>query len=221
MKKLNLKRMLNLRSFALVGIFAIAVLAVSCDKADDLPEPMYQDVELKSGKPDGVPKGAPKIGNMTIADIVVASTKADEAEFTLLLAALQYTGLTNVFTGGGQYTVFAPTDQAFINLVTALTPSFDADVLANEGPFAAIDDLLYEGAVKDVLLYHVAKGRRASNSVVPKNGERVIETLLGVTFSVKPNLMIEAIGNTATIIKPNISASNGIIHVIDTVLLPL
>jgi uncharacterized surface protein with fasciclin (FAS1) repeats len=228
MKKLNLKRMLNLRSFALVGIFAIAVFAASCNKQDDIPEPTFQDVELKKGKPAEKP-GAPMKGDMTIAEIVVASTEAEEPQFTLLLAALEYAGLTGTFTGGSQYTVFAPTDEAFGNLVTAVAPLLDEDVRAEEGPFAAIDTLLGAGTISNVLLYHVTDGRRASNSVVPKNGERIIETLLEVPFSVKPDLTIEAVGNTAGFVideeteKPlvNISASNGIIHVIDAVILPV
>jgi len=67
----------------------------------------------------------------------------------------------------------------------------------------------------------VAEGRRAANSVVPPNGSRTITTLLGETFSVDTEANITAIGNTATITGPNQSASNGIIHIIDTVLLPI
>jgi uncharacterized surface protein with fasciclin (FAS1) repeats len=139
----------------------------------------------------------------------------------LLLAALEYTGLTGVFTGGGQYTVFAPTDQAFVDLVTAVAGLLDPDILANDGPFAAIDALLGEGTVSNVLLYHVAEGRRAANSVVPPRGTRTITTLLGATFTVGTDLGITAVGNTANIVDANISASNGIIHVIDAVILPI
>jgi uncharacterized surface protein with fasciclin (FAS1) repeats len=217
MKKLNLRNRLNFRSLVIVGIFSLALVAVSCNKADDgyIPEEVFlaEDAELKRGK-SVAPSSA------SIADIVVASTEADPAQFTLLLAALEYTGLTGVFTGGSQYTVFAPTDEAFIDLVTALAPSLDADVLNNDGPFAAIDDLLGKGAVANVLLYHVAEGRRAANSVVPPRGSRTITTLLGQTFSVGTGGGITAFGNSATIVAPNISASNGIIHVIDTVILP-
>ena len=76
--------------------------------------------------------------------------------------------------------------------------------------------------VLDVLLYHVVEGRRAANSVVPPVRNRTIETLLGATFSVTPQAQINHIfGQTGTIVAPNISASNGIIHLIDTVILPL
>jgi uncharacterized surface protein with fasciclin (FAS1) repeats len=218
MKKLNLKNKLNFRSLVIAGIFSLALTAVSCNKVDDgyIPEEAFlaENAELKRGK-----SVAPS--SVSIAEIVVASAEATAPQFTLLLAALEYTGLTGVFTGGEQYTVFAPTDQAFVDLVTALAPSLNADVLANDGPFAAIDDLLGAGTVANVLLYHVAEGRRAANSVVPPRGSRTITTLLGATFSVGSDLVITAIGNTANIVNANISASNGIIHVIDAVILPI
>ena len=212
MKKLNLKGMLNLRSFALVGIFTVAVLATSCDKGDDVfyTEPVIENDDLKAGK-------AVKKGDASIAEIVLAAAgNEEEPQFTLLLGALEYAGLTSVFAGTDQYTVFAPTDQAFIDLVTALSPLPEAD-----SPFEAIDLLLGEGTVANVLLYHVTEGRRAANSVVPKNGTRTIKTLLGATFDVNPDLSIDAVGNSANIISANISASNGIIHVIDAVILPI
>ena len=219
MKKLDVKNILNLRSLVMVGIFSMVFVAVSCNKADDgyIPEETFsaQDAELKKGK-------AVKPGSLTIAEIVVASAEASEPEFTLLLAALNYTGLTGVFTGGEQYTVFAPTDQAFLNLVEFLSPQLDPVVLENDGPFAAIDALLGEGTVTNVLLYHVAEGRRTANSVVPPVRDRTITTLLGTTFTVNPNGVItDLFGQEATIVEANISASNGIIHVIDTVILPL
>ncbi len=166
-------------------------------------------------------QAAPAPGDASIAEIVVASTEAEEPQFTLLLAALEYTGLTGVFTGGEQYTVFAPTDEAFINLVTAVAGLLDPDVLDEDGPFAAIDDLLGEGTVANVLLYHVAEGRRAAISVVPPVRPRTITTLLGATFSVDRNAKIIAVGNTANIVAADISASNGIIHVINAVILPI
>lgn len=59
------------------------------------------------------------------------------------------------------------------------------------------------------------------NSVVPKQKPRVIETLLGETFAVNKDLSIDAVGNTANITAADISASNGIIHLIDAVILPI
>jgi uncharacterized surface protein with fasciclin (FAS1) repeats len=219
LKQIKMKALkLNLKNLALVALVSVAVFATSCNKDDYFsPEQSssFDDAELKKGK-------AVKPSSVTIADIVVASaTNEEEPQFTLLLAALEYTGLTSVFTGGEQYTVFAPTDEAFGNLVTAVAGLLDPDILENDGPFAAIDALLGEGTVTNVLLYHVAEGRRAANSVVPPVRPRTIETLLGVSFTVDSKGMITAVGNTAGIVKADISASNGIIHVIDTVILPI
>jgi len=171
---------------------------------------------------------APAPGAQSIADIVVASTEAAQPEFTLLLAAIQYIAGTNpesaLIAGlfdNDQYTVFAPNDAAFLGLVGAVAPLLDADVLAAEGPFAAIDDLLGAGTVEAVVSYHVVEGRRAANSVVPRRGIRNIETLLGVNFQVSTTGVITAVGNTANIVAANVSASNGIVHVIDAVILPI
>lgn len=151
---------------------------------------------------------APAPGNTPIAGIAV------NAGFNELVEALAYvdseldTGLIDLFsTGTDQYTVFAPTDEAFQNLYTALNVTDITDLPAP--------------LVRDVLLYHVVEGRRAANSVVPKNGTRNISTLLGASFLVTPTASINAIGNTANITAANISASNGIIHVIDAVILPI
>jgi len=172
----------------------------------------------RGGPPAGV-----RPGNQTIAEI------ADAAGFDLLLAAVGYIAETNPnsalvagLLNNDQYTVFAPTDEAFGDLVDAVAPLLDEDVLADEGPFAAIDDLLGPGTVEAVVSYHVTDGRRASNSVLPRRGERTISTLLpGATFSVNTGGAITAVGNSAQIVDANISASNGVIHVIDAVILPV
>lgn len=161
--------------------------------------------------------------NMTIAEI------ADAEGFTLLLAAVGYIAETNPSSlivadilDESQSTVFAPTDDAFLNLVGAVTPLLDPTILAEQGPFAAIDALLGAGTIEAVVSYHVVEGRRAANSVVPKKGERRLETMLdGATFNVTPAGMIQAVGNTANIVLPNVSASNGVIHAIDAVILPV
>lgn len=165
----------------------------------------------KGGPPAGV-----KPGDQTIAEI------AEAEGFDLLLAAVGYVAETNPesalvagLLNNDQYTVFAPTDQAFLDLVGAL------GVDPND-PFTGIDELLGEGTVEAVLSYHVTDGRRATNSVLPRQGERTITTLLpGATFSVDTGAEIAAVGNSAEIVGTDISASNGVIHVIDTVLLPL
>jgi uncharacterized surface protein with fasciclin (FAS1) repeats len=198
---------------------ALAIVAVSCEKDNSITkaeaetsELALDGPELKRGRPQTAPEAssAPAPGGSSIADI------ASGAGFTELVGALVYvdsrlgTGLVDLFQNGtDQYTVFAPTNEAFENLYQALGP--DVNGISDLSP-----DL-----VLDVLLYHVTEGRRAANSVVPPVRPRTITTLLGATFSVDKNGKITAIGSTANIGPANISASNGIIHVIDAVLLPI
>lgn len=195
-------------------LIAFSAFLVSCEKEEmDLSETNEtaalsanpQDVENSSANK----KGAPAPGEDPIAAIAI------NGGYDQLVAALMYVdeelqaGLVDLFLNGtDQYTVFAPTDEAFIKLYDSL-----------EGVDEITD--LPASLVLDVLLYHVTEGRRAANSVVPPKNYRTIETLLGESFKVSPAGEIIAIGNSATITIPNISASNGIIHEIDEVLLPI
>ncbi len=181
---------------------ALVIFATSCEEESIVGPEKNGDIELK--------KAAIAPGDESIAEIAINN------DFNELVEALSYvdmelgTGLVDMFLNGtDQYTVFAPTDMAFENLYDALGVDVDD-----------ITDLPPE-LVLDVLLYHVTEGRRASNSVLPKKHQRKIETLLGVMFYVNPDASIEAIGNTANIIAADISASNGIVHVIDAVILPI
>jgi uncharacterized surface protein with fasciclin (FAS1) repeats len=186
---------------------ALAIFAISCEKDDSVT---MADPELKRARAQVAPEvsAAPAPGGSSIAAIAIG------AGFTELVGALAYVdseldaGLVDLFLNGTeQYTVFAPTNEAF----TALYGNLGI----NE-----ISDLPAE-LVLDVLLYHVTDGRRAANSVVPPARPRTIITLLGKTFSVDRNGEITAIGSTAKIGPSDISASNGVIHVIDGVLLPI
>jgi len=201
-----------------------ALFAFSCQN-DDMDIPMqeansvalYEILEANtdgnSNKTLGARQGSPKKGEDPIALIAIENGGFDE-----LVDALMYVdeelnaGLVNLFLNGkDQYTVFAPTDTAFFNLYNALDPN---------GGIDSIRDLPSD-LVLNVLLYHVTDGRRASNSVLPKsNNSKMIETLLGQTFSVDSSGMITANNSSSMIIAADISASNGIIHVIDSVLIP-
>lgn len=186
--------------FALCALFGATTFFTSCTKEEIISATEGNEVFQTTDK------NAP--GTQPIARIAI------DAGFSELVSALSYVdselnaGLVNLFLNGtDQYTVFAPTNQAFLNLYSALGVD-------------SIDDLPAD-LVLDVLLYHVVEGRRSSNSVVPKRNNRNISTLLGVNFTVNPQAQITAVGNTANIVTANISASNGIIHVIDAVILPI
>ncbi len=209
-----------LPTFALLGAFVLG----ACSDAVTSPDLASPDAASE--------RRAPAPSQSSIVDIVAASVAAEDPEFTLLNAAIGYIVETNpgsaLIAGlldNDQYTVFAPTDAAFGNLVGAVAGLLDPNVLDKDGPFAAIDDLLGAGTIEAVVSYHVAEGRRAANSVVPpvrSPRARTIETLLaGATFDVTSAGEIIAVGNTASIVIPNVSASNGIVHVIDAVILPI
>lgn len=191
------------KSFLFCAFLGTSIFMVGCSKNDSISEisnPTSTNLTERNG--------APAPGNQPIAQIAI------NAGFSELVSALSYvdselnTGLVSLFLNGtDQYTVFAPTNAAFQNLYTALNVNSITDLPA--------------GLVRDVLLYHVVEGRRAANSVLPKNGTKRITTLLQVGFTVNPQGKITAVGNTANITTANISASNGIIHVIDAVILPI
>lgn len=149
----------------------------------------------------------------TIADIVVeAASMEEDAEFTVLLAAVLEADLAEALAGEGPFTVFAPTDNAFIAALDALEISAE-DLLASEDLAA-------------ILLYHVVGGEEAlySNDVaaaLEEAGEEgiMVETLNGASFTVtadEDGIYVDG----AQIIMTDILASNGVIHVIDAVILP-
>lgn len=144
------------------------------------------------------------------ADIVTIAVT--NGNFDTLVAAVGCAdpAVAAALTSGEQYTVFAPTDAAFAGL--GLNPS---------NVCSAFD----QATLTNVLLYHVTEGRRFSNSVLPKrDGQlRPISTLLGVSFGVDRYGEITDVDSSSapTIVMPDIAATNGVIHVVDDVLLPV
>ncbi|MGJ3237184.1 MAG: fasciclin domain-containing protein [Anaerolineae bacterium] len=139
-------------------------------------------------------------GDQTIAEIA-----SGVPEYSILVDLLVQTGLVEVFQGRGQYTVFAPDNDAFAGFIGFLTETCGADTTN-----AILSD---NEIVSEVLLYHVTTGRRGANSVVPAPGI----TMLNGDRAPSPGATIDG----ATIEAPNLaSASNGIIHGIDAVIVP-
>ncbi len=150
------------------------------------------------------------MGN-TIADIVVASTEADEPEFTVLLAAVAAADpsiLAALSDSEASLTVFAPTDAAFVALLEAL--GTDAETLL------ADTELL-----NTVLQYHVLDGAVMAETVVTLDGESV-PTLLGEDATISISVTDDGVvlNDTVNVIITDIEADNGVIHVIDAVLVP-
>jgi transforming growth factor-beta-induced protein len=136
----------------------------------------------------------------TIVEVATAA-----GDFTTLVAAVEAAGLAETLSGPGPFTVFAPTDEAF------------AAALESLGLTA--EELLADTAMlTDVLTYHVVAGEVPASDVLTMDGESV-PTVNGaeVTISVDGETVMV---NDATVTATDIAASNGVIHVIDAVLLP-
>ncbi|GJQ35251.1 MAG: hypothetical protein JETCAE01_12610 [Anaerolineaceae bacterium] len=134
----------------------------------------------------------------TIVDVAVA-----DGRFTTLVAAVQAAGLVETLSGEGPFTVFAPTDEAFAAL-----------------PAGTVESLLLpenKQQLTDILTYHVVSGKVMAADVVNLTSA---PTVLGkdITITVKDGKVF--LNDTVQVIITDVEASNGVIHVIDAVLLP-
>jgi uncharacterized surface protein with fasciclin (FAS1) repeats len=129
----------------------------------------------------------------------IVDTAVSAGQFNTLAAALQAAGLVDTLKGTGPFTVFAPTDAAFAKI-----PKADLDALLKD-----------KAKLTAVLTYHVVAGKVMAKDVKPG----AVKTVQGDTFMVKANGGKVMIDN-ATVVKTDIEADNGVIHVIDTVILP-
>lgn len=132
---------------------------------------------------------------MTIVDVASAA-----GGFTTLLAAAEAAGLVETLMGDGPFTVFAPTDEAFAAL-----------------PEGTLDSLLADPeALKQILLYHVVSGSVLAADVVGLDTATSVEgSEIDITVDADKVMV-----NDANVVATDIMASNGVIHVIDKVILP-
>ena len=130
----------------------------------------------------------------TIVDVAVAN-----GNFKTLVAAVKAAGLADTLSSPGPFTVFAPTDAAFAKL-----PAGTVDALLKDIP-----------KLKAILTYHVVSGAVMAKDV--KTG--MVPTVNGQSLDVKADAMGVMVNN-AKVVTADVKASNGVIHVIDTVLLP-
>lgn len=139
-------------------------------------------------------------GNMARRDIVDTAVAA--GSFNTLAAALQAADLVDTLKGKGPFTVFAPTDEAFAKL-----------------PAGTVENLLKpenKEKLRAVLTYHVVSGSVSAAKVMKMTSAKTVN---GQSVSIKSGKSGVTVGG-ARVVKTDIAASNGTIHVIDTVLLP-
>jgi len=179
-----------MKRLLLVALLATLVLAACAPAAPVEPAAAPTAMPVNTLVP---PTEAPQ----TIVDIAVA-----DGRFLTLVAAVQAAGLVETLSGAGPFTVFAPTDDAFAKL-----------------PAGTLEDLLKpenKQMLTDILLYHVVPGSVKAADVVTLTEA---ETALGKMVTVKVE-GDKVFINDAQVIITDIVASNGIIHVVDTVILP-
>jgi len=183
-----------MKAFKLTSLLIVFALALAaCAPAVAVVEPAVIPTEAPAVEPEPVVEEEAQ----SIVDIAVSNP-----DFSTLVAALQAAELVDALSGEGPFTVFAPTNDAFAAL-----------------PEGTLDSLLLpenKQALTDILLYHVVSGNVLAADVVNLTEA---ETLLGKNVNISVDMGSVMI-NEANVIATDIIGSNGVIHVIDSVILP-
>ena len=185
---------------ALAG-FATAALAISMGAMG----PAFAQMNEKTVTVGGAPMYPSKN---------IVQNAVNSKDHTTLVAAVKAAGLVDTLQSPGPFTVFAPTNEAFAKL-----------------PAGTVDTLLKpenKQTLTNVLTYHVVPGRLSAKDLMEKikdgNGKAMLKTVEGgdLTVEAKGNdlMIVDAKGNTAKVTIENVFQSNGVIQVIDSVLLP-
>jgi uncharacterized surface protein with fasciclin (FAS1) repeats len=182
--------------FLVAAAVASALLLGACEDASDSAATPATTTTAPAS-----PTASASAAAGTIAEVV-----AGNPDFSTLLAAVEAAGLTETLSGSGPFTVFAPTDDAFAKLAggtldTLLEP-------ANKDQLAAI--LAYHVVPAEVMAADVTTGE-----VTTANGASFTVAVNGGTIEIT-----DGRGDRASVTQADVEASNGVIHVIDTVLLP-
>ena len=170
---------------------ALVLALAACTSTAATPAPSATPASVAT--PSAAPSAA------AAKDIVGTATAT--GSFKTLLTAATAAGLVDTLQGKGPFTVFAPTDEAFAAL-----------------PAGTLDKLLADKeALKKVLLYHVVAGDITAGQVVKLTSATSVEGA-PIAISVKDGKVY--LNDSAQVVTPDVMASNGVIHVIDKVILP-
>lgn len=181
------------RGLSTLLLAAVLVVGLSaCGGGGESPDASGDDMGAESDAP------AMTQDSLTIVDVAVA-----DSSFSTLVTALDSTGLVSALQGDGPFTVFAPTNAAFESL-----------------PDGALADLIGaedKSQLESILLYHVVEGSIMSGDLSP--GTQSVATLQGDSLMVEVTDSGVMVGD-AQVVQADVEASNGVIHVIDGVLMP-
>lgn len=181
----------------LIPIFAVA----ACTSET----PSYGDKTKKAEKQEksatSQPAGKEMAAKEKTGDIIEVATEA--GQFNTLAKALKQAGLVETLKGDGPFTVFAPTDAAFEKL--------------DKGTLESLMKPEAKEKLTKILTYHVIAGKVPASKVTTMDSA---ETVAGPKVKIATKDGKVMLNDSATVVKTDIEASNGIIHVIDSVILP-
>ena len=184
------------------AFLVVGVLATSCEKKEAVTTDMTDS------------SAAPMDTAVVVETPNIVDVASGNADFSTLVAAVKAAGLVETLSGDGPFTVFAPTNAAFDKL-----------------PAGTVNGLLKPESLdklKSVLTYHVVAGKFDAAAVIDainkNNGKYTVTTVQGGTIdlSLKGDkvMLTDANGGTAEVVMADVPASNGVIHAIDTVVMP-
>jgi uncharacterized surface protein with fasciclin (FAS1) repeats len=192
----------RLRTIAAISVVAVAGLAVGACSSSDTSSPATDTPASTAPPPSSDSSVQPaETSSKTVVDIA-----ASNPDFSTLAKAVDAAGLTGTLAGAGPFTVFAPTNEAFAKL-PAGTP---ASLLKPEN----------KEQLSAILTYHVVPAKVMAADVTPGTVKTVNGAELTINVDGSNVLITDGQGNTAKVVKTDIEASNGVVHVIDAVLLP-
>ncbi len=161
---------------------------------------LAQSAALKAGDCGGSTKATPAAVTVKTDSQNIITTAKAAGSFTTLLAAVEAAGLADVLTGTGPFTVFAPTDEAFAKL-----------------PKGTVEALLKDSKkLSAILTYHVVSGAVPAAEVVKLKSVKTVNGQTATITVADGGVMLDG----AKVLTTDIKCSNGIIHVIDSVILP-
>jgi len=181
------------RILSVTAVLALALATAACSTSDTA---------------ETVTPAADTSASEAMMDKDIVDTAVAAGEFSTLATALTAAGLVDTLKGDGPFTVFAPTDEAFAAL-----------------PAGTLDTLLADpmGDLKSILTYHVISGKVMAADVLTMDGQKVA-TVNGAELTINVDgdkvSLTDAQGNTANVTATDVEASNGVIHVIDGIVMP-
>ena len=199
------------RSIAVAGVISLALALGACAESTDSGDSADTTTATVAETTTTEATETTEVTETTTAEAAttdIVDTAVAAGDFTTLATALEAANLVETLKGPGPFTVFAPTDEAF-------------DAL----PEGTLDELLADpaGDLAEILKYHVIEGEVMAADVLEMDGQSVA-TVQGAELTIEVDgeqvTLVDNSGNRVNVVSTDVDASNGVIHVLDAVLLP-